>query len=286
VITVPPPSSGGIALVEALNVMEGYTLSQFSHNSATYLHLLAEVLKVVAADRRKYVGDPEFTQMPVQRLTSKEHATARRKQISTVRAGSVEARRAALYSEGHGGTNHLGVLDGDGNVVAMGLTINDPFGAKLLVRESGIILNNSMARFTVPVGGEKVRGDRLPNSLEPGKRPATTMMPTILLQGDERVLVVGASGGPRITSAVLQTILNALDFGMSLEKAISSPRLDVEADAEPVVVVEESMGEEVRAGLTAKGHTVHEENSLGVVQAIRVKGPAIAGQSDPRLGIE
>lgn len=285
VITVPPASSGGIALVEALNVMEGYTLSQFSHNSAPYLHLLAEVLKVVAADQRQYAGDPGFAQIPVQRLTSKEHAAALRKQISTARAGSVEALRTALYLDGHGGTNHLGVLDGDGNVVAMGLTINDPFGAKLLVRESGIILNNSMARFTVPVGGEK-GGERLPNSLEPGKRPATRMMPTILLQGDERVLVVGASGGPRITSAVLQTILNALDFGMSLEKAISSPRLDIETDAEPVVVVEESVGEKVLAGLTAKGHTVHEENSLGVVQAIRVEGPAIAGQSDPRLGIE
>jgi gamma-glutamyltranspeptidase/glutathione hydrolase len=174
-------------------------------------------------------------------------------------------------------------LDGDGNVVAMGLTINDPFGAKLLVREAGIILNNSMARFAIPVDGSEAANESLPNGLKPRKRPVSGVTPTILLQRDQPVLVVGASGGSRITSAVLQTILNVLDFDMPLKQAISAPRLHVEPGTEPVVVVEPGVGQKVMAGLAAKGHRVRKESSLGEVEAIQIEGPAITEQSDPRL---
>jgi gamma-glutamyltranspeptidase / glutathione hydrolase len=282
VITVPPPSSGGIALIEMLNVLEGYALRQFPHNSATYLHVVAETLKAALADQRTHIGDPEFTEVPVQQLTSKEHATTLRKQISTARASQADGRTSNLYSRAKGGTSHLGVLDGDGNVVALSLTINDPFGAKILVREAGIILNNSMARFAIPANGSAIPKSRLTNGLEPRKRPLSTMTPAILLKGDEPVLVVGASGGSRITSAVLQTILNMVDFEMPLKEAIAARRLHVQDD-EPFVVVERGLSETVVAAVEDKGHTVRRRDPLGVVQAIQIEGPAINGQSDPRL---
>jgi len=281
VITVPPPSSGGIALIEMLNVLEGYALRQFPHNSATYLHVVAETLKATLADQRPHTGDPEFTEVPIQQLTSKEHAAALRKQISTARASQADGRTSTSYSRPKGGTSHLGVLDGDGNVVAMSLTINDPFGAKILVREAGIILNNSMARFAIPANG-RVANSHLTNGLKPRKRPLSTMTPAILLKGDEPVLVVGASCGSRITSAVLQTILNVVDFEMPLKEAIAAGRLHVQ-DAEPFVVVERGVSETIVAAVEAKGHTVRRRDSLGVVQAIQIDGPAINGQSDPRL---
>jgi gamma-glutamyltranspeptidase/glutathione hydrolase len=281
VITVPPPSFGGISLIEMLNVLEGYELRQFPHNSATYLHVVAESVKAALADQRAHAGDPGFTEIPIQRLTSKQHAASVRKQISTVRARQVDTATGTLSSSAKGGTNYLGVLDGDGNVVAMGLTINDPFGAKVLVRETGIILNNSMARFTIPANGRASTNSGMANSLKPRKRPVSTMTPAILLKDDEPVLVVGASGGSRVTSAVLQTILNVVDFEMPLKEAIVAERVHFQ-NTEPFVVVERGVSETIVAELEGKGHTVHRKDSLGVVQAIHIDGSAITGQSDPR----
>ena len=282
VVTVPPPSSAGIALVEMLNVLEGYALRQFPHNSATYLHVIAETEKAALADQRTYAGDPGFTTIPVQRLTSKRYAASLRKEISTALARPVDAQQIPSHSSASGGTNHLGVLDGDGNVVAMGLTINDPFGAKILVREVGIILNNSMARFAIPTHVKRTTNGRVANGLKPRKRPASTMTPVILLKGDEPVLVVGASGGSRVTSAVLQTILNVVDFEMPLKKALRAERAHVERGGS-LIALENGMDGAIATGLEDKGHTVYRSDASGVVQAIHVDGPTIFVQSDPRL---
>lgn len=282
IITVPPPSSGGVALIEMLNVLEGYALRQFPHNSATYLHVVAETIKAARGNQRAHVGDPDFTKHPVEQLTSKRHAAALRKQISTARAHPVGVTRTPAHATAMGGTNHLSVLDGDGNVVAMGLTINDSFGAKILVRETGIILNNSMARFAISANGNVRTNGVLTNGLKPRKRPASTMTPAILLKGDQPVLVIGASGASRVTSAVLQTILNVVDFKMPLQEALMAERVVVQHN-ESVLVVEHGVSGGVVVGLEGKGHTVHRQDSLGVVQAIHVDGPVISGQSDPRL---
>ena len=278
VITVPPPSVGGVALVGLLNVMEGYGPDQFRHNSGAYLHLVAETTKAGTADLLKYLGDPDSNEIPVQPITSRERASAVRKQISM----DVAARRnAALPTAPAGeesGTNHIGVLDGDGNAVSMCLAIGSPFGAKMLVRETGVILNNQMRKFSLINGSEGSAGNAH-NMLKPRRRPVNGLTPAILLRDDRPVLIIGASGGPE---TALQTILNVLDFRMPLTEAVAAARIHVPAEMPEVVEVEQAVSDDAVVALEGKGHTVRRRRHLGTVQAIRVDGKSITGASDPR----
>ncbi len=276
VITVPPPSAGGLALVGLLNVMEGYGPDQFRHNSGAYLHLVAETTKAGTADLLEFLGDPDSGEVPVQRITSRERASAVRKRISLERA--VTLPRARLME--NGGTDHIGVLDGDGNAVSMSLALGSPFGARVLVRETGIILNNQMRNFSLDGSGGSA--DNAPNLLKPRKRPVNGMTPAILLEDDRPVLIIGASGGSEITGAVLQTILNVLDFRMPLTPAVAAPRIHVPAGEQRTVEVEPAVSGEAVKALEGKGHAVRRKPRLGAVQAIRVEGKRITGASDPR----
>ncbi len=283
VISMPPPSSGGIALVQMLNVLEGYQLNQFRHNSAPYLHLLTEVMKHAFADRVTYLGDPDFVEVPVKRLLSKKYASWIRNRISMDYTHPAGYYGLASFKPKKGGTTHFGVLDGEGNAVSSSLTINTRFGARVLVRETGIILNNEMDDFSIRAGLPNVYGliGGRANSLQPKKRPLSSMAPTIILQGDRPVLVVGASGGPRIISATLQTILNALDFGMPLKKAVGSPRIHHQWEPNKLLA-ERKISRETKNSLARKGHTIKNRSSLGAVQAILVDGEKISGEADPR----
>ena len=276
VITAPPPSAGGLALVGLLNVMEGYGPDQFRHNSGAYLHLVAETTKAGTADLLEYLGDPDSNEVPVQRITSRERASAVRKRISLDRAVALPRTRPAE----NGGTDHIGVLDGDGNAVSMSLALGSPFGARVLVRETGIILNNQMRNFS-PDGLAAPAGNG-PNTLKPRKRPVNGMTPAILLEDGRPVLIIGASGGSQITGAVLQTILNVLDFRMPLTPAVAAPRIHVPADGGQTVEVEPAVSGEAVKALQGKGHAVRRKPRLGAVQAIRVEGKSIIGASDPR----
>jgi len=283
VITMSPPSSGGIALIQMLNVLEGYQLSLLPHDSATYLHLLAEVMKHAFSDRAQYLGDPDFVQVPIQKLISKEYAARTRSQVSSVRT-----RPASFYGPGsvkpeQGGTTHFGVLDRAGNAVSCSLTINTQFGSKVLVPGTGIILNNEMDDFSIHPGMPNVYGliGTEANSLQPKKRPLSSMTPTIILQDDRPALIIGASGGPRIISATLQGIVNVLDFHMPLKRAIESPRIHHQWIPDELVV-ESKISPSTRSSLERRGHAVKEKNSLGVAQAILVKRGKITGEADPR----
>ena len=181
-------------------------------------------------------------------------------------------------ARGQGGTSHIAVLDGDGNAVSMSLAIGSPFGSKVLVRETGVILNNQMRNFWLP--GTSA-GNALA-TLKPRRRPVNAMTPAILLRDDRPVLVIGASGGTRTTGAVLQTILNVLDFRMPLTGAVAAPRLHVPPNRARAVEVEPAVSEDAVAALQGKGHTVVRARRLGEVQAIRVEGKRITGASDPR----
>ncbi len=283
VITMPPPSSGGIALVQMLNVLEGYQLRQFSHNSTPYLHLLTEVMKHAFADRATYLGDPDFVEVPVKRLLSKKYASWIRNRISSDYTHPASYYGLASFKPKKGGTTHFGVLDGEGNAVSASLTINTRFGSKVLVRETGIILNNEMDDFSIRAGLPNVYGliGGRANSIQPKKRPLSSMAPTIILQGDRPVLVVGASGGPRIISATLQAILNALDFGMPIKKAISSPRIHHQWKPNKLMV-EGKISRKTRSSLARRGHSIKVRSSLGAVQAILVEKEKISGEADPR----
>jgi gamma-glutamyltranspeptidase/glutathione hydrolase len=283
VITMPPPSSGGIALMQMLNVLEGYQLGQFPHNSVTYLHLLTETMKYAFADRAQYMGDPDFVQIPIQKLSSKEYAASIRNRISSVRTHPSKYYGLAALGPGGGGTTHLGILDGNGNAVSSSLTINTRFGAKVLVRKTGIILNNEMDDFSVGPGVPNVYGlvGNEANSIQPKKRPLSSMTPTIILQDDRPFLIVGASGGPRIINATLQTILNVVDFKMPLKKAVASPRIHHQWKPNRLSL-ERDIPRAMRESLGRRGHVAEVKNRLGVVQAILIKPGEITGEADPR----
>ncbi len=283
VIAMPPPSSGGVALIQMLNVLEGYQLNRIPHNSPTYLHLLAETMKHVFADRAKYLGDPDFVQVPVDKLTSKEYAAWIRSRISSVRTRPPKFYGLSSFKPKKGGTTHFGVLDRDGNAVSCTLSINTRFGSKVLVPKTGIILNNHMNDFSIHTGVPKKNGliGNKANSLQPKKRPLSSMAPTIILRGDRPSLIVGGAGGPRIISATLQTILNVLDYGMSLKEAVGSPRVHHQWRPDRLMV-EDKITPSARRSLQRRGHTIKNRKSVGVVQAILVKRSKTTGVADPR----
>ncbi|MFQ5849715.1 MAG: gamma-glutamyltransferase [Candidatus Binatia bacterium] len=285
VIAMPPPSSGGIALIQMLNVLEGYQLRKIRHNSATYLHLIAETMKHAFADRAQYLGDPDFVQIPIQKLLSKEYASRTRSKISSVRTYPSSYYGLASLKPTKGGTTHFGVLDGEGNAVSASLTINTRFGSKVLVRETGIILNNEMDDFSIRPGLPNLYGliGGEANSIQPKKRPLSSMSPTIILQEGRPILIVGASGGPRIISATLQTILNVLDFRMPLKKAVGAPRIHHQWKPDELLV-EGKISKDTKDSLRQRGHAVKEKRSLGTVQAILVNQGKISGEADSRKG--
>jgi gamma-glutamyltranspeptidase / glutathione hydrolase len=283
IITMPPPSSGGIALIEMLNMLEGYQLHLFPHNSPTYLHLITEAMKHAFSDRAQYLGDPDFVQVPTQKLASKEYAAWIRSRTSSARTQPPSFYGLASFKSEKGGTTHLSVMDRAGNAVSCTLTINTQFGSKVLVPGTGVILNNEMDDFSIQPGAPnvyKLVGDEA-NSIQPKKRPLSSMAPTIILQGERPVLIVGASGGPRIISATLQTILNVLDFHEPLKRAIAAPRIHHQWVPNEITV-ERDIPEATRRSLGRRGHAVREGRSLGVVQAILAQRQKLVGEADPR----
>ena len=283
VITMPPPSSGGIALIEMLNILEGYQVGSLPHNSATYLHLLAETLKHAFADRAQYLGDPDFVQVPTEKLISKEYASSIRGRISPAKTYPPKYYGLASFQAEKGGTSHFSVVDKSGNAVSCSLTINTQFGSKILVPETGIVLNNEIDDFAIHPGAPNVFGlvGADANSLQPKKRPLSSMTPTVILEGDRPALIVGGSGGPRIISATLQTVLNALDFRMPLKKAVETPRIHHQWMPDEIVV-EGKIPPDAIKSLARLGHKVQEKNSLGLVEAILVRRSKITGAADPR----
>ncbi|MET0501895.1 MAG: gamma-glutamyltransferase [Candidatus Binatia bacterium] len=282
VITMPPPSSGGVALLESLNVLEGHQLNKLAPNSATYLHLVAETMKYAFADRAQYLGDPDFVKAPLSTLLSKDYAAWIRGRISSAKTYPPKYYGLTNLKTEQGGTTHLSVLDRFGNAVACTLSVNTRFGSKILVPKTGIVLNNEMDDFAIhPSGNVYGLVGNEANSLQPKKRPLSSMTPTIILQGDRPELIVGAAGGPRIISATLQTILNVLDFHMPVKDAVEAPRIHHQWIPDEVNV-EEKVPPETKKSLERRGHAVRERGTSGVVQAILAKRSKITGVADPR----
>ena len=278
VITAPPPSLGGPALMGLLDVMEGYGPDRFRHNSGAYLHLIAETVKAGAVDLPESPEEPDSNHAPVRRATSRERAAAVRRQIHMDLASPRMVREPARRTGE--AVDAIGVLDGDGNAVAMSLGMGSPFGAGILARGTGIVLNNQMRGFSLPSGSGTTAGSA-PDLLRPRQRPVNRMTPAILLRDDRPVLVIGASGGSRTVGAVLQTILNLVDFRMPLAQAVAAARIHVPVDAPLAVDVEDGVSDEAVASLRGKGHTVRRSPRLGAVQAVRVEGRSITAVSEP-----
>ena len=283
VITMPPPSSGGVAILAMLNILEGYKLADFEHNSAPYLHLLSESMKHAFADRAQFLGDPDFVHVPVGKLTGKNYAEWMRKRIAPDKTRPPAFYGYYNFNAEKGGTTHFSVIDRFGNAVACTQSVNTRFGSKLLVPQTGMVLNNEMDDFAIHSEVGNVYGliGNEANSLQPGKRPLSSMSPTIILRGKRPELVVGGAGGPRIITATLQTIVNILDFAMPVASAVSSPRVHHQWLPDRLNV-EPKIAPETKKALEQRGHVLRDQTSLGVVQAITWEGAKMSGIADPR----
>ncbi|MFV0388319.1 MAG: gamma-glutamyltransferase [Pyrinomonadaceae bacterium] len=229
IISMPPPSSGGIVLLEVLNMLEKYDLPKMGYDSAEKLHLLAEAERRAFADRAEYMGDPDHADVPAFELTQKSYAEKRASTIMPQKAStSREIKFGDFTGKESNDTTHFTVVDKDGNVVSNTYTINDLYGSSVTAKGTGVLLNDEMDDFAAQPGKPNlfglVQGER--NAVAPGKRPLSSMTPTIVLDKDGKFwFALGARGGPRIISAVIQSTINMIDFGMNIQEAIDAPRI-------------------------------------------------------------
>ncbi|MDM3872275.1 gamma-glutamyltransferase [Porticoccus sp. W117] len=228
VVSMPPPSSGGVHLIQMLNMLEGFDVQQMGHNSAYYIHTLTEVMRRAYADRSKYLGDPDFFQVPVDQLIDKNYAEQLRKTIDPVRATpSLEVSPSLPQVEESPQTTHYTVWDKQGNVVSNTYTLNFSYGSGIAVPGTGFLLNNEMDDFSAKPGQPNAYGlvGGEANAIEPRKRPLSSMTPTMVFKDGKPWMATGSPGGSAIINVVLQTILNTVDFDMSVAEAAIAPRI-------------------------------------------------------------
>ena len=284
IISMPPPSSGGIHLVEMLNILEGYPSDVVGSGSPAALHLQLEAMKLAYADRAQYLGDSDSVDVPLDRLISKSHAAELRKKIDMRRATpSREIRPDITVPAGGGNTTHFSVIDRAGNVVSNTYTLNFNFGLGLVAEGTGILLNNELDDFAAKAGAPNAFGliGGAANAPGPEKRPLSSMSPTIVFKDTKPVLVTGAPGGSRIITTVLQVIMNTIDGGMSIGNAISAPRVHHQWSPDEVVVEPDFPPDKVRA-LTALGHKVRFGPLFGSAHSIAIAPEVVTGAADLR----
>lgn len=289
ICTMPPPSSGGIALLQTLQSLEcwerrsGRSLQSLQHNSADYVHVVTEAFKHAFADRAEFLGDADFVDVPVQRLLSPRYAEERAAAIRLDRTLPLEAY-GRFFLKDDAGTSHFSVLDAEGNGVACTETINLTFGSFVVVPEWGILLNNEMDDFSANPGKPNAFGllQSAANSVQPGKRPLSSMTPTLLVRDGRAVRAVGASGGPRIISATVQNLLNQELWGMSPSAAVSAARFHHQW-APNELLLEAELKKRVGEELEQRGHQVRQSGGLAATQgAARDADGTLQGGSDPR----
>ena len=285
VVTMPPPSSGGVVLLQALAVLEQHDLAALGHGSSEHLHLLAETFKHAYADRAAHMGDPAFVEVPVERLLSDERIAEVSAAFDPERTLPLEAYGELIAPTPDDGTHHISVLDANGMAASLTTTINTSFGSEVVTPNSGLLLNNEMDDFISKPGVPNAFGlvGREANQVEPGKKPLSSMTPTILYRDGSPAIVVGGSGGPFIISSTLQAISNVVDFGMSPEEALSAPRMHHQWVPE-LLFVDEGTPRDVIANLESRGHTIREMPFFSAVQLIQRTDEGLFGAADPRKG--
>ncbi len=285
VYSMPPPSSGGVHLIQMLNILEGYNLRSMGHNSARYLHVLAEAMRSAYADRSRWLGDPDFYSVPVSWLTSKRYAAQLRAQIPLNRS-----RRSDNVLPGHPpqhesqNTTHLCVVDDKGWAVSLTYTLNFSYGSGLVAAGTGVLLNNEMDDFSaapgVPNAFGLIGGEA--NSIQPHKRPLSSMTPTIIEKDGHFVAAVGSPGGSRIITTVLQVVLNILDFHYNALESVALPRIHHQWYPDKLFL-EEGISPDTIAILKSMGHNVTCGPVLGHAELILKRPDGILeGGSDPR----
>jgi gamma-glutamyltranspeptidase/glutathione hydrolase len=272
VLTVPPPSAGGVALLQCVNVLEGYDVKAMGVGSSRYVHHVVEALRRAFADRVRWLGDPAFVKgMPVDRLVSKEYAAALRKTIREDRA-SVSSPTKFEWPAESAETTHFSVVDGDRNAVALTYTLEQGYGSKIVVPGAGFLLNNEMGDFNAGPGLTDETGlvGTEPNLAGPRKRMLSSMTPTIVVRDRRPYLVTGSPGGRTIPSTVLLTLLNVLDFGMNPQEAVDAPRFNHKWLPDVIQYERYGLSADTVEALTARGHRLQEIDGQGVAEVILV----------------
>jgi gamma-glutamyltranspeptidase / glutathione hydrolase len=303
IISAPPPSSGGITMLEALNILEGYNLSRLGNRSADAIHLTVEAFRRAFFDRAELLGDPDFSQVPVAQLIDKKYAAGWRASLDMMRAtDSREVRRpsgfgeldrpAALHPPFSGresnNTTHYSVVDPQGNAVAVTTTLNDSFGATVLAGKLGFLLNDEMDDFTskpgVPNFYGLIQGEA--NAIAPGKRPLSAMAPTIVLKDGKLFLVLGSPGGPRIISTVANILMGVIDYGLDIQQAVNAPRFHHQWQPDEIDIERTGISPDTIKLLQARGHQIKEDGywSDGECIAVDQKTGELLGAPDGRKG--
>jgi len=290
IITMPPPSSGGIALLEMLNMLEAYDLREMGWHSSRQMHTMVEVERRAFADRARFLGDADFVKVPVSALISRAYAEERRKSIDPARAtpsAEVGAGDPAPYESAQ--TTHFTVVDGEGNAVSNTYTLNDSYGSGVTAKGTGFLLNDEMDDFTskpgVPNDYNLIQGEA--NAIAPRKRPLSSMTPTIVLKDGKLAFAIGSPGGPTIINTVLQVVVNVIDYGMNIQDAVDACRFHHQWLPDEIYSEDLCVLRDVRERMEAMGHKFRAKlEPLGDAEGIAID-PATGmrmGASDPRLG--
>ncbi|GGM95939.1 gamma-glutamyltransferase [Shewanella xiamenensis] len=284
VVSMPPPSSGGVHIIEMLNVLQQFPIDKFGHNTAQTIHVMAETMKHAYADRSEYLGDPDFYKVPVKQLTDKDYAQKIASQIAlnkTTPSEEIKPGNLAPYESDQ--TTHYSVVDKWGNAVSNTYTLNFSYGSGLVAKGTGILLNNEMDDFSAkpgtPNGYGLVGGDA--NAVEGNKRPLSSMSPTIVMKDGKPFLVTGSPGGSRIITTTLQIIMNVIDHGLNIAEASNAARVHHQWLPDELRV-ETSLNRDTISLLEAKGHKVKVQSAMGSTQSIMVTDQGIFGATDPR----
>ncbi len=277
VISMPPPSSGGIALVEMLNILEGYDLRALGHNSAPHLHYLAEAMRRAFKDRARYVADTDFADVPIARLTSKEYAAELRRSIDARQASVSSPTDIAQEPPESPETTHYSVVDASGMAVSVTYTLEAGYGSKIVVPGGGFLLNNEMGDFNGKPGLTTETGliGTEPNLARPEQRMLSSMTPSILTKDGQIVAVIGSPGGRTIINTVLQVTLNVVDFGMNIQQAVNAPRMHHQWLPDRISIEADGASEEAVRTLEAMGHTIRMGGRQGTAHSVML---------DPRTG--
>ena len=287
IYSMPPPSSGGIALGQILKLLEPYDFSQYVPDSPEYIHLFSEAARLTYADRSRHLGDPDYYHVP-SGLLEDDYLASRRETIVEQRAGLSQDVFPGIFSPAESEeTTHYSICDHDGNMVAITFTINDNYGSKLVVAGAGFLLNNEMDDFSIKPGQPNLYGliGGEANKIEPGKRMLSSMSPTLVLKRDQPFLITGSPGGSKIITTVAQSILNYTRFGMPLSETVAQARFHHQWLPDRIYLEEGRFGVAVKQALIRYGHDIKERSPIGNLQMIAIdESGLMMGASDKRRG--
>ena len=298
ILSAPPPSSGGVTLIESLNILEAFDLAKLGNRTAAGMHLIAEAFRRAFYDRADFMADPDFSSVPVPQLIDKKYAAAWRTSLDPDHAspsgslkrpsfGELErvAQARAVAAREPDYTTHFSVVDADGNAVAVTTTLNDSFGSRVTAEGLGFLLNDEMDDFTVKPGSANLYGlvQSPANAIQPGKRPLSAMAPTIITRGGKPFLVLGARGGPTIISTVANILIGVVDFGLDIQEAVNAPRFHQQWLPDEILVEDRISPDTIKL-LRLKGHKVRVDRFFGGAECVMVdpKSGERLGASDGR----